>query len=524
MWLARILALVAVLVAPVLASAQDTLISPADVYELAWADLQRVPPTLWHETVYLSVAHLPPKDRPNAVRVLSYHVNSLSRNPELTPPTAITLRPALAVAPLLTLTPVAATPFVLANTAIAKDCLLWDAVLLRINMRDYRDAKGRGFPKKVWESLRFFDPDYHILIKEEWSGGIWAEKDGGDGKFYKAGTYKRAFQAPWLNPRTAAALSSATRNEVPVLRGDFFYNQTAIQFGRAGHGYYDFLDVKDEKDFQALVGVNLKLIEEQYGEWGAVIKKSALVAVNNRHLRRQDAFGRRSYWYTLDFNSSTDKQNAVRILDGLKRDATEQVGSLPNRLPGFLLADAKGKLQDVAPNPAIAGNTRADAPFATSVHANLSCLTCHQGALIPFNDYTRKLQAAGNPLQSPDFETALKLRRLYATNLLAEFNRDVEDYNQAFYTISGYGQKVYAAKAGAFWNQYQEVEITVEVAAREFGVTPQRLLAVLNKEWLATKQQDPVLAAFTMVPPDTMRREHLNELVPTIHGYLKKYP
>ena len=92
------------------------------------------------------------------------------------PPVAVTLAPQAAALFPLTLTPFS-TPYVLTNVAPARDCVLWDAVLLRLDMRDYQDFRGKGFPLKVWEELRFFDPYYHVQVREDWAGGV-DPKDG----------------------------------------------------------------------------------------------------------------------------------------------------------------------------------------------------------------------------------------------------------------------------------------------------------------------------------------------------------
>ncbi len=504
-------------------AAADFCPTPADHAAYALADLQRVPPVSRSYTRYLSIGHLPPKDRPTAVRVLSYQLNGLSRSPDLTPPVAVTLAPQAAALFPLTLTPFS-TPYVLTNIAPARDCVLWDAVLLRLDVRDYQDFRGRGFPAKIWEELRFFDPYYHVQVREDWPGGV----DPKDGQFYKKGKYRTAAQAPWLDRKTMLQLVTATGSQAPILRADWFFDQTAVQFGRDGRGYYDFLALgKKEKDFQDLVGADGKKTEEQFAEFGAVIKRSALVAVNNRHLRRQPAFNRDprggNYWYTIDFKTSTDKQNAVRILNGLntKGDASEQIGRLSNGLGAFWLQDGKGNRQDVPP-PDIAVNMLAGHPFQIQVHPPLTCIRCHETIIIPPKDYIRRLARASYTAQSPDYEEAKRLRALYASDLEEAVKLDIAAYDVVTYKACGLNSKQLARAYGKFWDAYHEEDVLVDVAERELGLSAGRIVDALQKQFAAIKQNDPVLAAWLI--GDGVRREHFEEAVPLIYLLVAKYP
>lgn len=250
-------------------------------------------------------------------------------------------------------------------------------------------------------------------------------------------------------------------------------------------------------------------------------------------MRRQ----RGGYWYTLDFKSSVGRQNAVRIPDGLEdhADATEQFGPLPNELPAWWLGQRqKGKFvrQDVAPG-FIANNTRATSPDH-QVHVAHTCLACHKRVVIPMDDYTRKLAAAGRAFRSPDEKKDLRLLQLYLTDLGAKVKQDQEGYDRATRACCGLSADQLAAAYARQFAGYHRARLTADDAARYWGVPAAEILRVLRKQdaaaqaeaarlGYATDPVDPVLAAFLNEPPDPVRREHFDEVTPAFFLAWRKY-
>lgn len=532
--------------------------TPADAVVYAYADLLTLPAETRPYTRYLSVNHLTAREKVEAVRVMSYHLNSLSRNPELVPPTVILARPVLFVVPLLLATPV--VPAVtLSNVGMARDCLMWDAILLRIDLRNYRDSdgKGKGFPTKVWERLAGHDPHFHVQLTKDWEGGVWP----GDKKNYAAGSFKYQIpaSAPWLFRNGAekanlAKLLLLTESQVPLVRADWFFNQSAIQTDRDGRGYYDFLELgKDETDFKKLIASFPDESIKRYGELGAVVvyadKRKGKVAINNRQIRAIKTLSEgQKHWRTLDFKTSIGKQNAIRVLNGMVEDATEEIGPLANGLPAFWLAQgravvANGKnvRQDFAPD-FIAHATDAGTPDMRVRAGILDCLRCHQQVIHPIDDYVRSVLAAPLAPQSPDEVEARKLRQLYARDLQAAINQDVQLYNTATYLVSGLTSKQMAVAYQRFWTRYDEEGVSLERAAQEVGTTPEAIRASLTKWLLAGKrvgvqvpvgadgtylfpgQVDPVLAAYLATPPRAIMRDQFDEAYVLLQLALRQYP
>lgn len=514
--------------------AAQSLFSPADAVLLANADLARVPARDRSYIRYHWLGHLPRNERPNWVRVLSYQLNSLSRNMTPTPPVAVTYTPTAQVLFLLTLTPFT-VPAVLTNVGPAKDCLLWDAVLLRIDVRNYQDVRHRGFPATVWEGFKYVDPFFHVQVRKEWPGGYWS-----DGKYYAKGAFKTRIPAPaiWVTDtaeRKAAwlALTQATYSDVPIVFGDWFFDQTAQQQGRDGHGYYDFLALGNkEKDFQKLVGADEKQVD-LFGEIGAIIVKSDEVADNNRHIRRQRALGG-NYWKTFDFKTSVGKQNAVRAADGLQNhaDAGRQFGPLPNGLPAWWLQDGKGNRIDV-PTGDVANNTRAPSPDSQT-HVQWTCIVCHKKVVIPLTDYARKLGRIGRMYRSPNPDQDVRLLQLYTSDLLGAAEADVLSYDRATKAACGLATAELAALYGKSWKAYHVDEVSIERAARYWGVEVGSILRVLRrqqaiaeaeglKNGFATDPVDPVLAAYLFDPPEGIRREQFDEVTVTFFLVYRKH-
>lgn len=261
--------------------------SPAEAVAAALADCRKLPADLRVRVRYLSLYNLPGEDRTEALQVLDFHVNSLSREAELT-------RPA----------------------RVGPD-------LVRVTLDDY------AWDPFVYGRLGKVDPYFHVQLD---IGGI-----------------RKAAAAPWLDAKAIGELIVLTQSQTPILRLDWFVVQTATQDGRKA-GYYDFLGLgKKEADFQDLVGADPEKARQRKREVAAVVARSG-VTLNNRSMVRMDAVGG-PYWFTQDYAASADKKNTLRLLDGdAQPDASEQYGTLPNGLFAFWLQDGKGNRQNTAPD------------------------------------------------------------------------------------------------------------------------------------------------------------------------------
>jgi hypothetical protein len=464
----------ALLLALLPAGAAADVTGPAADVVRAWADLQLQQPALRPHLRYLSAYATPEADRAELARVLSFWVNSLSREAELVPPAQ--------VAPGL-----------------------W-----RVNLLDY------GWDPVVWERLAGVDPYFHVKLRR-----TVTVRSRSTGRTFRRDRIVDA-AAPWLPPGASAGLTEQTQSAAPIVRADWFLYRTAIQAGREGHGYYDFLGLgKKEKDFQELVGVDERLARKARKEIAAVVARSS-VTLNNRGIKRLGAVTG-GYWYTQDYKTSTDRQNTLRLLDGdaepPEGDASEQYGTLPNGLFAFWLQNGKGERQDTAPD-FIAGDGQAT-DTDRRVHIGLSCIRCHVEGIRPINDWARQVYHGALSLQSPDYAKLVRLRQLYLSDLEGHVKADQEAYARALGRACGLKPAELARAYAAAWHAYAERDLGLEDAARELGCTPQQLVAALDAQLKATGRLDPVLAGLIQKPPVAVRREHFEELYGVLQSALR---
>jgi hypothetical protein len=455
--------------------------TPADAVAAAWKDVRALPAELGPLTRYLSLYPLPPRERADAARVLSFHANSLSREPDIVPP-----------------------------------ALLAAGTLLRVNLSDY------GWDAETWEKLAQTDPYFHTIVETE------EEFDQDHGYYDRFGRFvvtetrresrkvKKVVLAPWLaetagQKKAIAGLVKLTRSQGPVLRADWFFRKTAIQKGDAV-GYYDFLGVgKRKADFEEAVGAELGLAKRLKKEVAGVVLRSA-VALNNRRLVR---FGTvtGAYWQTLDAKANVDRRNFARVLDdGFEFDASEVIASLPNGLHAYFLANSKGQRQDTAPDFIASDSTASGTD--RRVHAGLSCVRCHGavGGIQEIDDWVRRLVAPPLALQSPDYDKLKRLRQLYLSDLRGQVRKDREQYADAVKRANGLTALANARLYARWWDHYQEQDFDLARVERELGVPRARVVAALREFSRKGGALDPILAGLLQPQELPIRSEQWEEV------------
>lgn len=440
--------------------------APADAVAAALRHARSLTPDPTRQQRYLDLSHLPKDHQADAYRVLSFHLNSLSREPDI-------IRP----------------------------IVLEGGALLAFDLRDY------GIDRLTYGKLADADPYFHAQVD------VTVNKK----------TSRETVAAPWLPAGPTDELYRLLDTRVPVLRGDWFLYATAVQAQRAA-GYYDMLGLgKKEADFQKLIGANAAESKRLKLEMAASVASST-VALHNRGISRlQSLTG--GYWITLDFKTSTDRQNTARLLAGDTQppngDASEQYGVLPNRLFAYWLQDAKGNRQDTAPDD-IASDGRSTSPDRR-VQPMLSCVRCHTPGLQPIDDYARRLFRGPLQLVSPDYERLKRLRQLYLSDLPGQLADDNARYASAVLTANGLAAADNARLYGAFWEAYSDTPVSPAAAARELGCTEEHLVQVV-KAYVARGQiVDPIVAAFAQ-PGMTITRFHLEEAYPVFQAILGGRP
>lgn len=441
---------------------------------------------------YFSLDHLTgPAKKEFVWRLLSAHVNQLSREPVIVPPLLVL------DGPVKTATP-----------AEMKAELWSKVVLARVDVRDYR------WDRKVFEKLADADVHFHATVKvtqtvtekeyEDWPGGV----DPRDGRYYPAGQYDtgrtkthsksvtKRVAAPWLPAADVKLLSDALDTDVPVVMADFFLWQTLQEVDR-NPGYHDFLGFKDQKTFNKLVAFDEKVSDDFLSELRAAVALSG-VSKQPRRVARYDKVGG-ALWSTFDNRLALDKNNPLRQLDdAFKFDASEVYAHLSNGMWAMALFDKNGVRQDSAPD--FVGRDKTTTSNDGRIHAPLSCIKCHtNGGLKEIDDWTRNLLTPPPlALQSPDRKVFLDLRRKYLRHLEPHLDADRAKYVRALAEANGMTPREFAAAVGKFWLEYDNTPVGPRRAAAELGVTPEVLTAALEHRLKTRGDADLVLGDYLL--------------------------
>lgn len=376
----------------------------------------------------------------------------------------------------------------------------------------------------VYEKLAILDPYFHeVLIVPP--GQTAARRYYRGDKQFKAGWYdtvpksaqEQRFPIParWLISEEMNRLILLTNSVTPVLRWDWFFNQTSVCEDRQT-SYYEFLELKNRNDFDKLAGLDKVLAISRRKNQQAYLIQSG-VAINNRQIEWFKTFDG-NYWVTKDSFKNTGRNNAVRLLNGdYEHDAEEIYGTLPNGLPLMAASDAKGNLQRVVPSKiATDGSATSN---DRNIHVPLGCMRCHVEVIRPFNCDARRLYRGEILLDVIDPLRVARLQSLYLSDIDTTIKKSQEAYAEAFKKASGFTTAQAARAYGNVYRRYAEVPLDAGQAALELGITEERMLAVIG-ERIKKRLSDPVLSGLYQKPSIPIRREHWEELQGVIHTWL----
>lgn len=461
-----------------------TVPTPEAAFAKALADAERLPPQEAYVTRYLTLYNAAILERADGRASISYWRNGTSTEAEIVRPRLI------------------------------------DTDLVAVNLLDYGPHTI-----KAWEAYADSDPYFHVK-KVAVVGSVQARFSYA-GRTYRAGWYKTTVTSatkattiqftdisPYVAPEAHTKLAVLTNSLVPIVRGDWWCSQIAVQADRKGTGYYDQLGVgKRRGDFEKIVGMDRPAATRLKKEVAAIIDTS-VVALHNRQVYRfQTLTG--AYWETRDVANNTGQRNAVRFLNGdYQHDAEEIYGTLPNGLFAFFLSDAGGTRADTAPD-SIASDGRS-ASTDRRVHVGLSCARCHVEGIRPIDCWARKAYAAPDKLAVVDPARFLRLRQLYLSDLERLMKRDQADYAAALLLANGLTPADNAQVVATVWERYVERPVTLADVAREMGTTPEKLQAAIKAKDAAEGILDPTLLA--LGKGMTLRREYVEEMWPVLMG------
>jgi serine/threonine-protein kinase len=121
------------------------------------------------------------------------------------------------------------------------------------------------------------------------------------------------------------------------------------------------------------------------------------ISSQNRMVERH--LGKVIYWRSYDFRQGDEKSNIFRFPLGpvfaknphadqaFVHAGSEIVFSLPNGMPAYFLANAKGERIDHAPIEIVSDRQKPDAPQVVN---GLSCMRCHEQGIKKFKDEVRQ--------------------------------------------------------------------------------------------------------------------------------------
>lgn len=433
--------------------------SPPEAVAAALADVRTLDSKTAYYTRYFDLSNLPPADLELHRQVAAFWFNSLSTETYITLPRHVS------------------------------------PTLMAVDIRNYE------WDLYVYGHLANADPYFHVQLTT-------------------TGKDRTSAAAPWLGAGIAELIAK-TGSQVPIVRFDWFVNQTAVQEGREGHGYYDFLRLgKKEADFYRLVGANEKLSDDAKKEMFAAVAKSG-VARHNRALKVDQGLNGGVYG-TIDYKASADLKNTINLINGNavppKGDAREFYGPLANGLPAYALFNANGDRQNVAP-PDIAGDSESPTPDK-QVHVGLSCVRCHKEVLRPVDDFIRRAYSDDLILASPDFEIYKQLRRRYLTDLKGRIDNDRANFVRAIKACNGLSPLENAKAFATVFAKYEQ-EMTVADCARELGVTVERLQEAIRSE---SALKPTTVAVLAKAKPLPILREHWEEQQPYVWKLLGNKP
>lgn len=428
---------------------------------------------------YFTLFNKPYEERLDFTRALSGHVNQLSKQTNIRPVQIVQ------------------------NTNFS---------IVKVNILDY------DWPVDIWEKLADVDPYFHILVQNsnietlypgpfpsEWffGGGVYwryisktkyeIDKKGifpieEDEKYGIRGSNKKE---NLINPTILTKgnkeklnyILQQTQTNVPFVRADWFIKQTLAQNDR-NPGYYDFLGIKDKKDFDNLVGFDLDFLRKhnRFEILEAVAKSN--VAQQPRRIAVYKTVGEMHYRRTFDSKQAKDEKNPLRILDdNFKHDAEEIFAPLPNGFWAYGLFNDKGVRQDSAPD--FIGFDKFSKNNDGRIEIGISCMRCHyshgfgDSGIIPYPEWAKNIFKNGFKIQSVDYNILLDIETKYFRSLELANKQDIENHN--FYVNKATGLKAndWAKLTIGFYNEY-ETHKTIKNLAIDLCIPEENVKKILE--------------------------------------------
>jgi len=466
--------------------------TPDDVYKQAALDLaEKVSPGKRRVTRYLSLHAVPENQRAEFTRILTFALNSTSFRGQFAKPL-----------------PIAGTPLL----RIDLEALGWDRDS-RIARRSRLEQSGVKFAfKDVAAENKFLDP--------------WEEFAAADVYFKVTQVTAGIPSRGWIDPVVEEVTRKLSNSSNLLLRADWLLPKLLTE--KEQGGYYSALLMfpPNETDLYKLFGVDIAFVdrENQLKQGGAVLE--SVVALHNRELQQiPSLFGydERFIWRTFDFavDDVGDKSVLESFAGTVKHDGREIIGSLPNGLHWYYLADAVGKQVAVVPQ-AIALDMRTD-NFGAIKDRNVinayKCISCHGpvSGTYPFDD------VVGKAIVTPEIALAViakdkkkvadrqqAIEEYYLSDLGKKISRQQESYGARVKACNGVEPGPNSEQLISWIDRYVWGLVSLEQAAREMGRDVPAAVGILrasgNPQLIVLSAGQPIRrAAFEKAWVDAMR-------------------
>jgi hypothetical protein len=448
-----------------------------DVIGPIYQDISNMPEYDRKYMRYLDFSNIPVDKLDKYLKVISGHVNGLSRKTRIQ------------------------IPVVIAKT------------MMRLDTRYY------GWNLNVWEKFRDNDLYFRIQIQTDWPGGVWE----GDGKNYPKGAFKVSgatgsytAMAPWVAEtpeqlKKLAYIQKEIGDKAFVLRADWWFADTAAQEDKVV-GYYGLLEIKDQKDFENVARFNVATAAEL--EHRRVVLNSG-IALQRRRVERL-ATVKGGLWRTFDNKKATGKGNpAVFLDDEFTFDATEQFAPLPNGLPVWFLANNKGVRQDKAPDNIVGGDTTTHSND-TRLQVGISCWRCHSGK--GESGIKEVLSAKIRKIFGKDYDQLQEIDRQYMREWQEELSTDRRRFELAIKEATGMSFQEYGEAYGDFYSWYEDAKIDLARAALDLNCTVEQFKAGMESQEKLTGQLHPDL---TVILSGTLTMRQWEEVYPLAQATIR---
>lgn len=299
---------------------------------------------------------------------------------------------------------------------------------------------------------------------------------------------KDAVRAIWVDEKQEADLIKGTGSSVPVVYGDFFYWQTSVQAEREpGPGYLDFLQIKNEADFQRRGGFDPKIFKEQFEEFVREYREAVKHSGVARQPRRVASFKTLGGWgfITFDSRKAVGNKNPLDTPnDAFDYEATEQLFNGANGILVMGLFAKGGVKQDVAPDFVGHDKTTTDNDGRIQVG---QCFRCHDNGLKTFKGYYKNVYRGKVSVEGPDGKEIYKLQDEYFERIEESIDAGRKIHEQAIMKACGLSLKKYSEAISEQWSLYVGTNPVIEgkgftlkrVAAR-IGCKPEDIVAAIK--------------------------------------------